>query len=173
MKRCYLLLALLLTSPIIFAQKKFPVYLGASLNHAIGEFTTTHSFGFGIEAGSAKHWFESKKGKKINFSWKGGVSYYFGKKVITNGFSNKYSGYSIIHVSAGLQIIPIKKTTIRLFAGPGIGLYNGSTRFNIGTELDAGYLLKEKIAIGPAIILMKESGADAIWAVGLKANIKI
>lgn len=173
MKRFYLLLALLLTSPIIFAQKKLPVYIGASLNHAIGEFTTTHSFGLGIECGSAKNWFDFKKGKMISFSWKGGINYYLGKRINTSGFSNKYSGYSFIYAFAGLQFNPIKKTSFRLFAGPGLGFYNGSIRFILSSELDATHLINKKLAAGPSIIVMKESGANATWAVAIKALIRI
>ena len=65
---------------------------------------------------------------------------------------------------------PAKNTAISLTTGPALAIYNGNNQFNIGTKLEASYKISTSIAIGPGILLMKESGADPIWAASLKAT---
>ena len=68
---------------------------------------------------------------------------------------------------------PVKNGSVTLTAGPALGIYNGNTRFNIGSKLEVSYHISKKIAIGPGIILMKESGADPLWAAAMKAILSL
>jgi hypothetical protein len=75
-----------------------------------------------------------------------------------------------MHAWAGAIYNPWKRGNIILTAGPALGIYNSNTQFNIGSCLEGSYYIKEKIAISPGIIMMKESGADPLWSASLKAT---
>lgn len=149
-------------------KKKNSVSLG--INMPVGDFASTHSMGVAADYSPARHWFGIINQKKIAFTCNGGVAYYFGRKETVSAYPYNYPGYFFIHAFPGVLYNPVKNGSIILTAGPALGIYNGNTQFNIGSKLEANYYITSNIAIGPGIMLMKESGADAIWAASLKVK---
>jgi len=86
-------------------------------------------------------------------------------------YSYKYPGYSFLHSYAGIIYNPCKKINISLTSGPGLGLYDGNTQFNLGINLSGNYHLSDKFSISPVLIFMKETKSDPLWATGFRATI--
>lgn len=137
---------------------------------SVGDFSSTHPVGIALDCSPTRHWFGLLKRKKIAFTYNGGVVYYFGKKETVSSYPYKYPGYIFIHSFGGLLYNPAKNAGISLTTGPALGIYNGNTQFNIGSKLEASYYISNRFAIVPGIMLMKESGADPIWAASVKAR---
>jgi len=173
-----LMLLLSLVSKQVMAQSAKPVKqsqngntgLGLGINIPAGSFSSTHVAGISAEYAPVRHVLGLIKQKKWAFTYNGGIAYYFGKKETVSGYRYKYPNYTFIHAFAGVLYQPCKKTALSLTAGPALGIYNGNTRFNTGSKLEATYFINPKLAIGPGLILMKESGADALWSAGLKTT---
>ena len=147
------------------------VSIGADV--PLGNFSSTHIIGVATNYSWSDHRFgqmDVKPVKPFGFIANAGVAYYFGKKETVSGYPYDYPGYIFIHLYGGAVYNPWRKVNISLTAGPALGLYNGHTQFNIGSVLEGSYFLKEKIAITPGIIMMKESGADPLWAASIKAT---
>lgn len=171
MKTLFALFSLLLITAVLpaMAQTKGgenAVSLGVIV--PIGDFSKTHFIGITTDYSPARHKFGLFKLKKIALTWSGGVAYYFGKKIDVIDYSYHYRGYIFIHGFGGLLFKAAKKTSFILYAGPGAGTYHGNVRFNIGSKLEMNYLIDQKFGIAPGILLMKEFGADALWAASLK-----
>lgn len=152
--------------------KQHAVALGPTL--PTGNFTSTHIFGFAANYSWSNHRFgamDLKPVKPFGFTSNAGIEYYFGKKETVSGYPYKYPGYIFLHAYGGAIYNPWRKANIILTAGPALGFYNGQTQFNIGSNLEASFFLKERIAITPGIIMMKESGADPLWAAFIKASL--
>ncbi len=144
--------------------------VSVSIHLPVGSFSTSHIAGVGAEYAPGRHWYAKTKPKKFRFTYQGGVAYYFGKKETVSGYDYDYPGYFFLHAFGGLLYIPVKRTDIKLTAGPALGIYNGNTQFNIGGKLEGVYFISRDIGIGPGIIMMKENGANAIWSVALKGT---
>jgi hypothetical protein len=139
-----------------------------------GNFSNTHGIGVATNYSWSDHRFgrmDVKPVKHFGFTANGGVEYYFGKKETISGYTYDYHRYIFIHSCAGAIYNPSGKTNFIMTAGPALGMYNGHTQFNIVTCLEGSYYFREKIAITPGIILMKESGADPLLSASLKATI--
>jgi hypothetical protein len=149
------------------------ISLSTGINLPFGDFSSTHLIGIAIDCSPSSHWFGLLNRKKIAFTYNGGLAYYFGKKETVSSNPYKYPGYIFIHGFAGVLYVPAKKANITFTAGPALGIYNGNLQFNIGTKLEASYYISKNIAIGPGIILMKESGANPIWAASLQAIVDL
>jgi hypothetical protein len=158
--------------PLFSQSKGFSI--SASVNLPLGEFSSTHLGGIGLGYAPAIHGFRMVQRdslllkKKTAFHYNGGLAYYPGKNETVSGHDYKYPGYLFIHAFAGVLYVPVSKAEIKLTAGPAIGIYNGNTRFNVGSKLEASYYINTRISAGPAIIMMKEFGSDPLWAGSLK-----
>ncbi|MEI2737231.1 MAG: hypothetical protein V9F01_00430 [Chitinophagaceae bacterium] len=152
-------------------EKGISVSLG--VNAPVGNFSSTHFLGIGIDCSPSSHWFGLLKRKKIAFTYTGGVAYYFGKKESVSSYPYKYPGFTFIHAFAGAFSIPFNKTSVKLTAGPALGIYNGNIQFNIGSRLEASYYINNKFFLGPDIILMKEYRANALWSLAIRAGIML
>jgi hypothetical protein len=146
------------------------ISISAGINLPVGDFSSSHLIGIAVDCSPTRHWFGLLKRKKIAFTYNGGLVCYFGKKETVSSYPYNYPGYLFIHAFAGVLYNPFKKTSITLTTGPALRIYNGNTQFNIGGKLEASYYISNRFAIGPGIILMKESGADPIWAASVKAT---
>jgi hypothetical protein len=143
------------------------------LHLPVGEFSSTHFGGFGAEYTSGRRWYgKIRPARQLVFTYNGGLAYYFGKKEAVSGYDYDYPGYLFLHAFGGISYAPRRKRklNINLTAGPGLGIYNGNSQFNIGSKLEGSYFISRKISIGPGIILIKESGANAIWSAALKGT---
>jgi hypothetical protein len=148
--------------------------ISVGANIPLGNFNNTHTVGIAVEYLLSNYRFgkmDIKPVKQFGFSANAGMAYYFGKKEIISGYPYDYPGYVFVHAYAGVIYNPWKKENINLTIGPALGIYHGSTKFNIGSKLEGSYYVSERIAITPGIIMMKESGADALWTASLKATL--
>jgi hypothetical protein len=163
------------TQPV--TQKKSTNNIGiavaAGIQVPVGNFSSTHIAGIGIGVSPSYHTTGLFSKMKVAFTYNGGVAYYLGKKETVSSYPYTYPGYFFIHAFAGALFIPSKEITVSFTAGPALGLYNGSTQFQFGSNLALNYHLTDKVSVGPGIIFMKEPGADPLWAASLKARMNI
>ena len=151
--------------------KQYAVSIGANI--PLGNFSSTHIIGIATNYSWSNHRFggmDVKPVKPFGFTANAGLAYYFDRKEKVSGYPYDYPGYIFVHVYGGAIYNPWRKANICLTAGPALGIYNGNTQFNIGSILEGSYYFIEKIAISPAIIFMKEPGADPLWTASLKAT---
>jgi hypothetical protein len=149
------------------------IEISGAIQVPLGDFAATHLIGFGIGVSPSYHTTGLFSKLKIVFTYNGGVTYYLGKKETVSSYPYTYPGYLFIHAFAGALLIPSNKIEISLTGGPAVGIYNGNTRFNLGSKMDINFHLNNKISVGPGIIFMKESGADHLWAVSAKVLMSI
>ena len=148
--------------------------VSAGINITIPEFSQTHSFGAGISFSWSKHRFglmEKKPTKAFGFIADGGIDYYFGKKETVSGYPYQYNGFTYIHTYGGVIYNCCNRGNINLTTGPALGLEDGFTTFFLGVNLCGAYYIKEKIAITPGIIFMKDPrGPDPLLSCSIKAS---
>ena len=151
------------------------VSVGAAI--PLGNFSSTHLPGIGIEYAKSKNRFgilSIADKRKIAFVYGGGAAIYIGKKETVSLYPYKYPVYIFIKKTAGVFYKPGSKSGFTFAAGPAIGIYNGNTQFNLTTKLDGSYYVNEKLAITPGIIMMKEmTFADPLIAFSLKASLAL
>jgi hypothetical protein len=58
-------------------------------------------------------------------------------------------------------------------AGPAISINKKNTRFNFAGDLGAFYFIHCNLSVGPGMYVIKEPGADALWALALKLNFRL
>lgn len=170
------LLSLLLSTidnAIMAQSKDSDAGISVSVHVPVGSFSSTHIIGIGAEYSPASHIIHQLKQKRLAFTYNGGLAYYLGKKETVSSYPYKYPGYFFIHAFAGILYNPVKGGSIILTAGPALGIYNGNTQFNLGSKLEASYYISKNIAIGPGIIMMKEPGANPLWAATFKTIINL
>jgi hypothetical protein len=147
--------------------------VSAGINLALGDFSSTHTGGIAVEYSRSQHRYgqlAAMPAKKWGYLIEGGLAYYFGKKETVSGYPYDYPGYYFLHVYPGLLYNTCKKGLISISAGPALGLYNGDLRFTIGGTLRGTWYINERTGITPAVLIMKEPGADPLWAASLKAS---
>lgn len=144
--------------------------ISLSILRPVADFSSTHFGGIAVGYEPANHWFGLLKAKHIAFTYQGGLAYYFGKKETVSGYPYKYPGYFFLHAFAGVLYNPVRKIDLSLTAGPALSIYNGKSRFNIGSKLEGTYSFNNSFAASPGIIVMKENKANPIWAVSLKIS---
>jgi len=147
--------------------------VSAGISIPLGDFASTHIGGIAVEYSRSDHRFgklTTTPSRKMGLLLEAGLAYYFGKKETVSGYPYDYPGYYFLHVYPGLLYNPCKNGNISLSAGPALGLYNGDLKFNIGAKLQGTWYINEKTGITPGILVMKESGADPLWAASLKAT---
>ncbi len=147
--------------------------ISAGILLPLGDFSSTHLCGIAVGYQPANHWFNLLKRKQLAFTYNAGLAYYFGKKEMVSGYPYKYPGYFFLHAFGGILYNPVRKLDLTLTVGPALGIYNGNSRFNIGSKLEGTYYLKNKFAVSPGIILMKENKADPLWAVSIKGVLEL
>ena len=147
------------------------ISISLGLNVPIGDFSSTHIAGIAADCSPTRFLYGIKSTKKLFFTYNGGIAYYLGKEEAVSGYAYDYPGYLFIHAFGGVLYNPIKNGSITLTAGPALGIYNSNTQFNLGSRLEFSYYISKNIAIGPGIILMKESEANPIWVASFKATL--
>ncbi len=138
-----------------------------------GIFSSTHLMGIAVDFSLSKNRFGQLPvipPHRISIFYNLGIDYYFGKNETVSSFSYSYPGLTFFHLYPGLIFNADKKVNICLAAGPALRIYNGKSQFNLGAILSGTYYLKDKIGLTPSLLLMKESGADALLAVSLKGS---
>lgn len=146
--------------------------VSAGIHFPLGDFSSTHFIGVGAYYAWSNYRFgkmDVKPVRPVGFIANGGLAYHFGKKEMPGGYAYEYPGYVFLYLNGGIIYNPSTKGNLNLTAGPALGIYNGNNLFNISGKLEGVYYIKESIGISPSILLMKEHGANAIWAASIKA----
>ncbi len=139
----------------------------------VGHFYKTHFLGAGAGLSYSDHRYgilPVKPVKKFGYTFHAGGHYFFGKKETVSGHSFRYSGYYLVHTYAGAMYNHGKRTHFEILAGPALGIYNGTTRFNIGGTLSATYYVNAKLGVSPSFMLTKENGAYWLGAFSLRGS---
>lgn len=148
--------------------------VSAGICKTIPEFNRTHSFGAGFGFSWSKHRFglmEKKPSKPFGFIADAGIDYYFGKEETVSTYLYKYNSFIYIHTYAGINYNLCKRGNINVTAGPSLGIEGGYTTFFWGVNLSAAYYIKEKIALTPGIIFMKDPEShDPLLSCSVKAS---
>jgi hypothetical protein len=149
-------------------KNKFSVTAGVSI--PVGQFANTHSLGFGAVFGRAPV-YKNNQPVKFNFTYNGGVSFFTGKNEKVSGYEYRYPSYLFFHAFAGLSYNLSSTANLSLTAGPGLGLYNKTSSFNLGSTLIGNYFFSDKFGIGTGLLLMKESKANPLLSLMLQGII--
>jgi hypothetical protein len=144
--------------------------VSAGFNIPLGDFASTHIGGIALEYSQRFGQLATIPSKKLGYLFEGGLAYYLGKKETVSGYPYDYPGYYFLHVYPGLVYNPCKKGHISVSAGPALGLYNGNLQFNLGAKLQGTWYVNKKTGITPGVLVMRESGADPLWAASVKAT---
>ncbi|MCX6316230.1 MAG: hypothetical protein NTW29_02990 [Bacteroidetes bacterium] len=150
--------------------------LSAGPSVAIGEFSTTHLAGAGIEASGITLFPNRKKTVRTHpllLSWGISSNYYFGRNRTIAGYDYTYPGYWLSHVKAGAIWKVKNNLLLSLTGGPGISVYNGTTRFNAAAQVAVYYAITQRYFISPVFKLMQEPGTDWLGALGLRFTMRI
>lgn len=175
LKTLIIVLLLLLTEPCFSQAEKEKIskhLVSIGTNFPISDFSSTHFMGIGIDYSPA-HQLGKVSKKQLAFTYNTGGAYYLGKNVTISNNPYQYPGYLFIHAFGGVLYHPSKKIISAIYAGPALGIYNGNTAFNLGSRLEVCYFINKKIAISPAIIMMKKFGTTLLYAASIKAKIVI
>jgi len=147
--------------------------IAAGMHFPVAVFSATHFPGAGIKVEYSDNrfgQFPATLKKKLGYILSTGIDHYFGRTEKTGGYSFTYGGYSIFQLYGGVICNTGKKANINLVAGPALSRYNGTTRFNIGSNLSATYFLSRKWGISPSMMMIVETGASPLWSGSLKAS---
>ena len=82
----------------------------------------------------------------------------------------KYPGFFLIQALGGLHY-QVQTLSVSLLTGPGLGMYNGSTRFNIAGRFEINIPLKTWYHISPLVNLIGEPGTDLLWYAGMRLKL--
>ncbi len=159
------------TKKRMFPGKKNAVSTGFAI--PIHNFSNTHFAGATLQYSISKYRFGILKKKpvhSIGLTANGGASYFLGKKERVVSHDYRYPPYIHFHLHAGAIYNPKEKINIQLTAGPGVSLYNGTTRFTIGTGLEGNYFFNGNVALSAGLFLMKEHYSDPLYFGALKAK---
>ena len=161
------LLFLLLVNGLAAQSRGHSWNVTAGIHLPVGNFAKTHFPGAGAGISYSDHRYgilPAKPVKKFGYTFNAAGNYYFGKKETVSGYPFQYSGYYLINTSAGAMYNYGRRTHFELLAGPALGIYNGTTRFNIGGAFSATYYVKTRIGVSPSFLFTKEHGADWLGA---------
>ncbi len=174
MRKIFFVFSIILFSSYLSYAQKNDFFITPSIQVPLGDFSTSHWLGLCAELSSINYKCDTGKQKKVSFTYRAGVAYYFsGQRKKFNGFSYDYPSYYYVHVMGGVLLRPGKRVNIMATAGPAVSKYKKITRFNIISALDLSYFIHCNLSVGPGIVMIKESGADPLYALALKLNFRL
>lgn len=155
----------------IFPGEKNAVAAGIAI--PLHNFSNTHFGGAAVQYSISNYRFGILKKKPLHIlglTANAGAACFFGKKEKIVSFDYRYPAYIHFHIHGGVMYNAGKKVNIQLTAGPGLSLYNETTRFTIGTGLEGNYFLNTRIAVTAGFAVMKESISDPLYSGSLRAS---
>ena len=154
--------------------QKSNFFASGAINIPLGDFSTSHWIGIGAEVFSIKYDCDTGKQKMVSITYKAGASYYFaGQRQVVNRYSYDYPSFFYTYASAGILFRPYQRLNVAVTAGPALSVYKKISRFNIAGGIDASYFIHCNMSVGPTLFMIKETGADPLWALGLKLNLRL
>ncbi len=174
MKKIHVTLILFFCLSFISRAQKNDFFITPSIQVPLGDFSTSHWLGLGVELSSINYKCDTGRQRKVSFTYRAGVAYYFaGQLKKVSGFGYDYPSYYYGHFMGGVLLRPVKGVNIMATVGPAVSKYKKITRFNIISALDLSYFVHCNLSVGPGIVMIKESGADPLYALALKLNFRI
>jgi hypothetical protein len=131
----------------------------------VAAFASSHIAGAGLEYSWSHHRYginaSSSKWPSIFFA--GGGTYFIGKKETVAANDFRFGAYIHLHALAGMIYNPSANTNVSIAAGPALGLYKENSERGWAIKLAGSYYLKDRIAIGPAVMYQKQKATEALW----------
>ena len=137
-----------------------------------GVFAQSHFAGAGLDYS----WSNNRFGRNVSldksfgFIVNGGISYYAGKRITTEGHESTYGGFMNMYAMPGIMYNPLKNANFSLTAGPALNIYKGAASAGLGVNLLGNYFLSENITIGPGLVYKKHTDTDALWAITIRVS---
>lgn len=127
--------------------------------------------GAGLQYALSNHRFGINQPKTL-IGWIGsaGIDYYLGKKDKEAGHSFKNGNYLHTRVLGGIISNPAKQAQVSLQAGAGWGIYQGAHAINFCSLVNGTYYIDEQWGITAKLIMIKEKGAQILWAPGISIS---
>lgn len=144
--------------------------VSAGIDLAIGGITATHGLGFGLEFYRSKNLFgrqASLPASSLGFIYGLSVDYLLGKK---GNYDVKYKGYGFVQACGGFVLNAGLNANIGLTAGPSASIYANSTLLGLGIRMNGNFYLANRIGLSPSLLLLKQSGINAIWIASIKGS---
>lgn len=154
-----------------FPREKNSVTAGLAI--PLHNFSNTHFGGLAVQYSISNYRFGLLKKKPLHLfglTANSGAVYFLGKKEKIVSVNYHYPVYINFHIHGGIIYNPLNKMNFQLTAGPGLSLYNRTTRFTIGTGLEGNYFLNTKIALAAGFSLIKEPISDPLYYGSLRAS---
>jgi len=146
--------------------------IGFGLYFPAGVFAQTHFVGAGLDYSWSAYRFgrNISLDKTFGFIVNGGISYYAGKRITTEGYESSYGGFMNVYAMPGIMYNPLINGTFSLTAGPELNIYKGAASAGFGVSLLSNYFISENITIGPGLIYKKHPDTDALWAIAIRVS---
>jgi hypothetical protein len=144
--------------------------IGFGFFFPVGAFAQTHFAGAGLDYSWSPYRFGRNitLDKSFGFIVNGGISYYAGKRITTEGYESSYGGFMNVYAMPGIMYNPLKNGTFSLTAGPALNIYKGEASAGFGVSLLSNYFLSENVTIGPGLVYKKHPDTDALWAITIR-----
>ncbi len=145
--------------------------VSAGLSVPLSNFNETHIAGAGLQYSISNHRFGITKPASI-IGWIGsaGVDFFLGKKDKEAGYSFKNGNYVHSRLLGGIITNPTTTSQVSLQSGVGWGVYQGTHAINFCTQLNGTYYLDEQWGVAVKLLMIKEKGAQILWAPGISIS---
>ncbi|MCX8019878.1 MAG: hypothetical protein N2747_05230 [Chitinophagaceae bacterium] len=143
------------------------------MNIPFGTFHSTHDIGFGIQGEFTDIRFRKSKKKKeraLRSVFLSGLELFSGQKENVRGYPFRYLALWIFHASGGAVYALNKKWRISATAGPSLGNYSNTFRFNWSGAVSGSYAVTNRLSAVAGLILFKEPGADVLASFSLRTG---
>lgn len=150
-----------------------PNLVSAGLSLPLGNFSVSHTAGFGFEYSRCRYSYGKSQGKGVilfSYTLNTGISYFSGKKKIISNYPYQYPSNTWLYAMGGLMFLPAPSYNLSMTAGPSLMLYNKNSIFCLTAKIELNYFIKKKIAISPSIQLLKQPGTNTFWITGVKGG---
>jgi hypothetical protein len=138
----------------------------------VAAFASSHIVGGGLEYSWSHHRYgiNASSSKSPGILFAGGGTYFIGKKETVAANDFHFGGYIHLHALAGMIYNPSANTNVSIAAGPALGLYKENSEIGWAIKLAGNYYLKDRIAVGPAVMYRKQKATEALWTAIVRAT---
>jgi hypothetical protein len=157
--------------------KKSPLIIGKAnaisvgTSFPIGDFAATHTFGFQAEYSRCRYGYgKMQLPNKFSYLLNAGINHIRGKNVFVSSYPYRYPAYTSLHLFAGGMYFPAPSFIINISTGPAVNFYNKEINLSLGAKLETNYFIKDRLAISPALIMLKKNGSNSLWLLTTKGT---
>lgn len=145
--------------------------VSAGLLVPVSNFNETHILAAGAQYAISNNRFGITEPKTaVGWIASAGIDYYLGKSDKAAGHRFKNGNYLHTRLLGGIIANPTSQTQISLQAGGGWGVYQTTSVIIFCSQLSGGYYVNEQWGIAAKLIMIKEKGAQILWAPGISIS---